>query len=158
MDATETLACLRALLEYDPDTGEFVWRAGRNAGKPAGSLDKINGYWIIRAGGRYYRRGRLAWLFSHGEWPVEADHRDRVKTNDRLANLRNTDRHGNCINRGFANDSKRLTGVTMEGPTGFHSSITVRGQRRYLGFFKTAEAAHQAYLTAKASALASLDK
>ncbi len=91
---------VRKRLDYNPETGIFIWRPRiigstddkrwntRYAGEVAGSVDG-NGYRLIEIDGEGYRAARLAWLIVHGEWPKnEIDHINRVRTDDRIVNLR----------------------------------------------------------------------
>ena len=56
--------------------------------KPAGSLLKGIGYWIIVYKGRRYLRSRLVFLLKYGHWPKgEIDHKDGNPLNDRWQNL-----------------------------------------------------------------------
>lgn len=61
---------LQELLHYDPQTGEFRWRAGSNpnvhGGDVAGARMR-SGYWAIHLEGRMYRAHQLAWLYMKGE-------------------------------------------------------------------------------------------
>jgi hypothetical protein len=65
---------IREVLNYNPVTGEFVWKIkqrGVKAGMRAGTVKKIgdkkNKY--IRVLGVEQSAGRLAWLFHYGDWP-----------------------------------------------------------------------------------------
>lgn len=96
-----TQARLKELLHYDPETGQFTWLvdAGRaKADEQAGYLNP-RGYRIIMIGGRNYRAARLAWLYVNGRFPAHlVDHRDRVRSNDRIANLREATHKQNLEN------------------------------------------------------------
>jgi hypothetical protein len=98
-------------LEYDPETGVFIWspRPGDkwwNAqfpGEVAGTMDS-GGYRRIGIDGKYYGAARLAWLYVHGEWPKnEIDHINRVRDDDRIVNLRDVTHTGNQNNRSANN-------------------------------------------------------
>lgn len=93
---------LRERLQYDPNTGRWVWlRTPRTGfvGKPAGSLD-AKGYWCIKIDGQSYKASRLAYLYMTGEWPEdEMDHIDRKPWNDCWSNLRPATRTENNLNR-----------------------------------------------------------
>ena len=57
---------LKALLEYDPETGVFKYRkrsGTRSAGAVAGSKSKSIGYVLIGVGGKQRVAHRLAWLY-----------------------------------------------------------------------------------------------
>lgn len=149
-----TAARLRELLSYDPDTGIFTWRKsgkGRNTGVPAGCFDKSNGYVAIYIDYQKNYAHRLAWLYANGCWPDgEIDHRDGVRTNNRLMNLRVVTRVVNMQNRRTANS------VSASGLLGAYrkrdrwvSHLRVNGAIVRLGSFPTAEAAHAAYVAAK---------
>lgn len=79
-------------LGYDALTGEFRWKYGETVankvrGMKAGHAQKA-GYLTIRLGGRLYYGQRLAWLVSHGVWPmVPVEFVDRNKSNTAIANL-----------------------------------------------------------------------
>lgn len=89
---TVSLERLREVLDYDPETGRFVWRISLNARGPAGSVAGTSlpdGYLRIQIDRVPMKAHRLAWLWVHGEMPLcEVDHINRIKSDNRITNLR----------------------------------------------------------------------
>lgn len=87
---TLTAERLRELLHYDSNSGVFTYRNSRGpraAGSAAGSLS-ADGYIVIRVDFELCKAGRLAWLYTHGEWPRgKVWYIDRCRTNNRIDNL-----------------------------------------------------------------------
>jgi hypothetical protein len=85
-----TQARLKELMTYDADTGVFtrirsVNRAGRRVS------DKLNrhGYLHFCIDYKMYLQHRVAWLYVYGEFPEgHLDHINRIKTDNRICNLR----------------------------------------------------------------------
>lgn len=145
----------RELLDYDPETGVFTRRLQRMKfakGSVAGYSTSL-GYIDIGVDRRKYKAHRIAWLITHGSWPVsELDHINGDKTDNRLVNLRESTRSLNIQNTRVArrNNGTGVLGVHWNKKLKkFSAKISVAGKARYLGSFQTAEAAHQAYLVAK---------
>tara|TARA_B110000503_G_C7081441_1_gene385341 strand:- start:13 stop:534 length:522 start_codon:yes stop_codon:yes gene_type:complete len=96
---------LLAILEYFPDIGIFVWKERNckgfsSSGKEAGCKHKIIGRHYIKINNISYFRSRLAWFYVHGVWPKsELDHRNMIKDDDRIENLREATRQQNLWNR-----------------------------------------------------------
>ena len=89
-------AQLKALLEYNPDTGEFVWITSK---KIAGSL-LPHGYVRIAIQKQKHYAHRLAWLYVHGYAPPNSiDHIDMCKSNNRILNLRLATQSENAQNQ-----------------------------------------------------------
>jgi hypothetical protein len=143
----------RQLLIYEPETGVFTWRESRGrvaAGDVAGGLAR-NGYWEIYVGGRRYRAHRLAWLITHGEWPEPTvDHINGVKTDNRIANLRQATVTQNHANQSLRRNSQSgIRGVHYSARDGrWVAKITANGRTSFLGQFKTKDEAAAAYATA----------
>jgi hypothetical protein len=107
-----TAEYVRRRLDYDPETGIFVWKLRgpdnktwntRYAGEVAGNI-KSDGYRQINIDGKLYRAARLAWLITNGEWPEnEIDHINRKRDEDRLTNLREATRTENNNNKSTNN-------------------------------------------------------
>jgi hypothetical protein len=146
---------VREALDYDPETGVFLWKVDRCArGKGvrmrAGSLaggPTACGYWRVFIG-RNYQAHRLAWLYVYGEWPSrEIDHIDGDRRNNRIANLRlatSLQNKGNMKRR--ADNSSGFKGVIFCKFTGrWRSRIRHNGRVHCLGRHSTPEAAHVAY-------------
>lgn len=94
---------LRALVCYDPDTGVFTWRVGRPGCRAGDRCGRVNqwGYQEIGIKGRLTPAHRLAVLYVTGEWPNGVvDHINRIRADNRWANLRVGTHQQNCWNAG----------------------------------------------------------
>lgn len=131
---------LRERLQYDPNTGDWIWLKtprGGWVGRPAGSLD-AKGYWIIKIDGQSYKASRLAYLYMTGEWPPEEmDHIDRVSWNDCWINLRPATRTENNLNR-IKLGASGIVGVRKHT---HNNSWVVQHDNIYIGSYKTVEEA-----------------
>ena len=145
---------LRELLHYDPETGIFTWLVHRppiKAGAIAGGF--VHSYLRIRISGRAYGSHRLAWLYMTGEWPEEdIDHINGVKHDNRIKNLRNVSRLMNTQNqrRAQSHNTSGLLGVSrVESRNKWVATIKFAGKKRHIGYFRTPQEAHDAYIAAK---------
>lgn len=144
---------IRESLSYNAETGTFTWIKPRKhvrVGSLAGTLSS-RGYASITFDRRCYQAHRLAWFFVYGNWPRQIDHIDCVKMNNRINNLRevNTSENAQNMRKAFSNNKSGALGVTILPNGRFQAQIGVNGTNKYLGCFKTPEAAHEAYVTAK---------
>jgi hypothetical protein len=137
---------LRELLEYAPETGEFIWKVSHPraaVGAVAGAADHY-GYIVIRLDTRLYKAHRLAWLYVHGEWPQQnIDHINRIKNDNRMANLRLADQSANMHNVGVRVNSKSgVAGVTWRADRKkWNARIKVGYKNFNLGLFDDVAAA-----------------
>jgi hypothetical protein len=144
------------LLAYDAETGIFKWKIDsprRKSGEIAGSMNK-DGYMKVTVMYRTYLLHRLAWLLVHGALPdLEIDHKNGLKTDNRISNLRpvtGSVNKQNLRNAPASNKSCGLLGVTkVKGK--WQAQIKLQSKNKYLGLFSTPEEAHAAYLSAKRS-------
>jgi hypothetical protein len=132
---------LHALLDYSPTTGVFTWRKSNGtaaAGREAGWLHKA-GYVYIGLGGRNYKAHRLAWMYVYGVDPAGLlDHRDRDKTNNRIANLREvTDGQNNQNKQVYRNNASGHKGIGWYARrNAWRVRIQHEGAVHLIGFFK----------------------
>lgn len=149
-------ARLRELLSYDPATGVFTRRVsvkGYRAGEVVGCRETTWGYIVIGVDRRKYQAHRLAWLYVYGVWPEnDIDHRNGVRTDNRIENLRDVSRSVNLqnIRSPKSTSQTQMLGVSVYRNGRFSAQIKVAGRKRHLGYFDTKEQAHNAYLIAKA--------
>lgn len=97
---------LKRLLHYNPETGVFTWIATRRMGRVAGTTSRL-GYIMILIDGMGYISHRLAWMYMYGYWPLEIDHLNRIRNDNRIENLREVSHRDNCrnMNLSIANTS-----------------------------------------------------
>ncbi len=94
---------LKSILEYDSNTGIFIWlNANSNRvknGSIAGTLMN-KGYIHIKIQGKKYLAHRLAWLYVYGIWPLKfVDHKNNIRSDNRIDNLREATNSQNICNR-----------------------------------------------------------
>jgi hypothetical protein len=136
---------LHELLRYDLETGVFTYACARpkvRVGAVAGHTHAGHGYRQIKLDGRLYLAHRLAWLYVHGRWPSDMlDHIDRDRTNNRLSNLRESDRFLNRQNALVPrNSTSGIKGVTWNSTLGkWHARIGFGNKRHHVGWFHSAE-------------------
>ena len=145
---------LRAVLDYDPTTGIFTWRdrpdirpsanAGRR-GTVAGTTNSKHGYIAICIHGRLYLGHRLAWLYVYGRWPAEEiDHINEVRTDNGIANLReSTHRQNNTRSKARKDNKSGVLGVFSCGKH-WQAQIMHLGVKYHLGVYATIEEAKTA--------------
>lgn len=151
-----TVEKLKELLHYDPLTGIFtnrVTRGRRIAGAQAGMVDQ-DGHIEIVIEGAGYRAHRLAWLYMTGEWPVhQIDHKDKNGANNAFLNLRDVPWLINAQNRNKPPANKKykapLGAQWVAKQKRWRSKIFYNGKTRSLGFYASAEDAHEAYILVK---------
>lgn len=147
---------VRELFHYDPQTGVFTRRVSRQGqhgkvGAIAGGI-KPSGYRVIWIGANFMAH-RLAWLYVYGKWPAgQVDHINRVRDDNRIANLRVVTHAQNMENRKVQrNNTSGYTGVYPDrGGRRWQARISSNGKWLYLGYFKTPELAYAAYCKAAA--------
>jgi len=144
-----TLARLQELLDYNPETGEFLWRIRRGKkaeGSSAGCVAPI-GYVMMRVDGHLHYAHRLAWLYATGEWPKhQIDHINGVRSDNRIANLREVSSSENARNKARSGkNTSGYVGVHWFKPTRkWRASLVVGGKTFICSYFDTIEEAASA--------------
>jgi hypothetical protein len=143
---------LRALLRYEPETGEIFWRADRankKAGDRAGRIGK-NGYADVCVDYKRHYVHRIAIAFETGEFPTKGMHVDHINgdpLDNRLSNLRVVTVEQNIFHRTKTNrnNTSGVRGVYRSPKNGrFVAFIHENTKKRHIGVFDTLEAASAA--------------
>lgn len=156
---------LSEMIDYNPLTGELVWKprlpaafregnAGREAvcaawnsnycGKLALNCAKSNGYRHGSINGKFFMAHRVAWAIYHGEWPNgQIDHINGIKSDNRISNLRDVSASQNMRNVSYKPRSKSgLYGVRFHRATGkWQAAFRVDGTVYSFGYHDTPEKA-----------------
>lgn len=146
---------LHELLRYDGETGKFYWRKDMNynskAGSEAGGFSPAGYSRILIKGYGQVFSHRLAWVYNHGHLDTdqEIDHIDGNPANNRMNNLRLATSSQQKQNKSVQSNNR----CGLKGAY-FHSWRTGKKWRTqiktekgliFLGYFATAEEAHEAY-------------
>lgn len=147
-----TIGELRSELCYDSDSG--VITSAKRTEAVAGHADRSKGgYWYVYVFKFRYRAHVLIFALYHGRWPSQQiDHIDGNKLNNAIANLRDVSPRINVQNqlRPQVGTAGGLLGIKRcSGGNRWEAQITALGRYHYLGSFRTASEAHQAYIAAK---------
>jgi hypothetical protein len=141
-------------MDYDPETGIMRWRVsgkGIRLGDVAGGM-RVDGRWTICIDRGQYLRSRLAYLHFYGKWPEgDIDHKNMIKDDDRIENLREATRSKNC-----ANVPKKSTNTTGFKGVWYDKSkrkwaAEIRygvNKRKRLGRYDSPEKAYEVYCRA----------
>jgi len=117
---------------YDFETGVITWSRNRGRKIKAGSivtgLDKDE-YYRAKLNGKSYKAHRLAWYLYYNVWPEqEIDHINRIRTDNRISNLRDASRKINGRNL------EKYQGNISKHGNGFQVQQSINGKQTYLGF------------------------
>jgi hypothetical protein len=157
---------LRRLLRYNKRTGALTWRKrppeafankraaavwnGRFAGTPALACKMTNGYLHGCVLGHYVLAHRAIWKLVTGEEPVEIDHDNGDRSDNRWKNLADGTRATNMRNRGLSrNNTSGVCGVVWKPATRRWEAFINDGKRLYLGCFTDKESAVAARVRAE---------
>jgi hypothetical protein len=140
---------LQKELHYDPATGIFTRKTKRGGcpiGSKAGHTTKA-GYVELNVAGTRIHAHRAAWLYVHGDMPKgEIDHINRIRSDNRLSNLRDVDHSTNALNVPMRkHNTSGHTGVYWHKPSnGWLVMLQRKRVSHYLGYFKEKEQAIRA--------------
>lgn len=136
---------LRSILDYEPETGIFTWKVSTSRRVKVGAVagcQNVLGYLQIRVQSRLYLAHRLAWLYHFGEWPTDQiDHVNRVRTDNRIANLRDVSQKQNSQNRSKSStNTSGHTGVYWHKRDSKWVATIMHNQKNiHLGYFSILE-------------------
>lgn len=136
---------------YDPLTGIIRWRKTakyNREGQVAGCLHKPTGYWFVSLDDVKLKGHQIAWVCYHGVLPsFDIDHEDLDKANNRIKNLRPSNKSNNGANRPpQKNNTSGYKGVFWKKDSKFWLvQIRARNRLYYIGIYRDKEEAARAY-------------
>lgn len=157
INPSPSLERVRSLFDCDPVAGTLRWRVRTSnriqIGDLAGSRDAA-GYLVVTIDNIRYLAHRVIWFHVHGEWLPQIDHRDLVRSNNAITNLRPSNQSQNLHNIGSPkHNTSGLKGACYSARRQhWIAQIAIDGKRHYLGGFSTKEDAHEAYMRAATAA------
>lgn len=144
---------VKEFFDYDPEIGDLIWRKRdrrwfktvgsfkiwnkRFLGTVARYFHKSSGYVCVKVIGRKYEAHRLIFLREYGHFPIEVDHINHIRTDNRLGNLREVTNRINGMNRSL--NKKNLSGFTgvswNSRSSRWYALPQLNGIHHYLGAF-----------------------
>jgi hypothetical protein len=156
MNELPSLEYIRSVLDYDPETGIFKWKARvancLHPGAIAGHI-RDDGYRVIKFNHKALKAHRIAWLLTYGEWPKQdIDHINGIPGDNRICNLRDISHRMNGCNRKENREGKLAGASYHKKARKWAAQLKVKDKVIHLGLFPTMEEAHQAYMKAVSEA------
>lgn len=145
---------LRKNFRYDENTGIFYRLLYAKCGniRAVGHIKKHDGYVYVCVNRKKYAAHRLAILYVTGAPPDgEIDHINRIKTDNRICNLRVVSKSVNQQNKALPqkNNTTGVLGVDLWHGKKFRARIGVNGKQMLIGWYDSIEEAEIAYWQAK---------
>jgi hypothetical protein len=138
---------LKRIIDYDPETGIFVWKekisdkvvVGSNAGCETKNSCGNATYLFVGIYNKLYRGHRLAWFYHYGVWPKGVvDHINHDGLDNSIKNLRDLSIQGNSKNTPLSKANKSgVCGVCWDRAKELWlANIRIDGVTRFLGYFE----------------------
>lgn len=132
--------------EYNEDTGE-LFRKFKNGKKNKITCIGNHGYIICGFENKTYLAHRIIWIMKFENITTELDHINRIKTDNRICNLRKTTSQQNKQNTGkYSNNTSGFKGVSWHSEANkWEAYFHIKGKKIYLGLFDNSIDAANAY-------------
>lgn len=135
---------------FNYEDGTLFWKKSPTTwikpGSRAGSL-RSDGYYEIGFLGKSWLAHRIIFLIHHGHMPDLIDHKDRNPSNNRVENLRESDKIHNSHNSKIqVNNTSGYKGVSWDKRKGkWCARAKSNGRYMFLGYHASAQEASAAY-------------
>jgi hypothetical protein len=135
---------LKELLHYDPEEGLFynkTYRGNKAVKNAVAGCYHSLGYIVIKIAGKEYKAHRLAFLYMNGVIPVEVDHINHIRSDNRWLNLRESNRKDSPKNTSiYKSNTSGITGIRfIDANKKWRARINVNGAEVHLGTFHNKE-------------------
>ena len=139
-----TQSTLKEVFEYNKSTGVISCKNDSISGLRGESFGYSHneGYISLYIGGKEYLAHRIIWMFETGRWPVQVDHVNHDRSDNRWKNLREVPPRENQMNMGLRkNNSSGVQGVRILPSGKFCAYIMVNRKQISLGSYSTIDEA-----------------
>lgn len=152
VDFQELLRELEATFIYNPFTGTLR-RKYKYTGKMKGKVvecgtKSVRGYLVVRFNKKTITVHRIAWMLFYKEpAPESIDHINRIKTDNRITNLRAATPTQQLLNTPIKSDNTSgFKGVSyFKRDDKWRAYTSVNGKFKHIGYYETPEEASEAY-------------
>jgi hypothetical protein len=130
---------LRSVYNYCEDTGELTYRVTTISGM-AGELSTSRhseGYLSVCINRKSFLAHRAIFLYMTGKLPMQIDHINHIRDDNRWCNLRNVESRDNQLNMSLSkNSTSGINGVSFHKQTGkYRAYIMINRKQIHLGMF-----------------------
>ena len=134
------------VLDYNREQGVLTWKStayGKTKNKNITNIEL--GYLSVGINYKKYKVHRLIYFLETNTWPEMIDHINGNKLDNRIVNLRASDKRRNQQNQ-YKHREGKLVGATYRKSTGKWRALIKLNKKNYeIGTYDTAEEAHDAY-------------
>lgn len=136
-------------ISYNPMTGDFTWKRSPAPrcpiGSTAGCIDISKGYYNIKFSGNKYRAHRIAWYLCYSIDPKDCiDHKNGIRHDNRLRNLRLASKSQNACNRSITKGASGIKGVSWHKVTQkWRVRIRINNTVSFDGYYDSLEQAEK---------------
>lgn len=134
------------VLDYEREQGILTWKPtayGKTKNKKITNIEL--GYLTVGINFKKYKVHRLIYFLETNTWPEMVDHINGNKLDNRIVNLRASDKRKNQQNQ-YKHREGKLVGATYRKSTGKWRALIKLNKKNYeIGTYNTAEEAHDAY-------------
>lgn len=131
---------------YNPDTGVVTRTTHKGTSNGAVNNGYLNLLFTYKGKSSNILVHRIAWFLYYKYWPLQVDHINRDKTDNRICNLRDVNSVVNNKNRGmFSNNTSGHKGVSKNNDVRWQAQIHRKGKAIFLCSSKNKEESAYVY-------------